>query len=238
MAAGHAEVRAAYRWLALILLAVTLTLDGIGLLLVFHLLPLDPEAHVSVAAGFWLLRALGTLAVLLLAPLLAIILCNLVAPVFSEIPFLAGMRAIRPRFAARLAAQSGLSLSTSIGLSLWRMGSLMGLSLLCLLLNFIPLLGTVLGAALQLYVSVRIVGWELLDPYLDKKGEGLKLQKATLRRHHPEILGMGAIAAPVLAIPLFGPLFFGLLQAAAANFVAECIEAEVPEEPDFPDIAS
>lgn len=237
LAAKDKEVRIAYLWLALILLAATLVLDVAGLLLLFHLTPLAPEASLSVAIGVWLLRALIALMILFLAPLLAIILCNICAPVFSELPFLAGMKTIRPRLAARLASQDGLTLRSAIGVSLYRMGTLIGVSLISMLLGMVPVLGTIVGAGLQLFFGARMVGWELLDPYLDKRGEGLKLQKSTLQKFHPEILGMGLVATPVFAIPLLGPLFFGLLQAAAANFVVECIEGSSPDEHDFPTIA-
>ncbi len=220
------EVRAAYFWIALALTLGTLLLQCAGLALTLHFIPLAEDAHLSVSIGVWLLRSVALIVVLLLAPIVAITLCNVAAPIFSEIPFLAGMRAIAPQLAEELQSQAGLPLASAIWLSLRRMLLFLGVVGVCLMIGLIPVVGAFIATPLQLYFAARTMGWEMLDPYFDKRGLGLQAQQELVRRHLPEILGMGAVCAPLLAVPLIGPLAFGVLQASAAQFVVEHLERE------------
>ncbi len=220
------EVRVAYLWIVLALMVGTLLLQALGLALTLHFIPLAEDAHLSTSIGVWLLRFLALLIVLLLAPIVAITLCNVAAPIFSEIPFLAGMRAINPQFAEELQRQPGLPLAYGIWLSLRRMLLFLGIVGVCVLIGLIPVIGAFIATPLQLYFAARTMGWEMLDPYFDKRALDLRAQKELVRKHLPEILGMGAACAPLLAIPLIGPLAFGVLQASAAQFVVEHLAPE------------
>lgn len=218
------DVRAAYVWIALALMSTTLTLQATGIALTFHFIPLSSEAHLSLSVGVWLLRIVVLVIVLLLAPIVAITLCNVVAPIFSEIPFLAGMRAVDRGLAEELSSKPGLPLAVAIWLSLRRMVLFFGLVGVCVMIGFIPLVGAFIAAPLQLYFAARTIGWEMLDPYFDKRSLRLPAQREIVSRHVPEILGMGVVCAPILAIPLVGPLMFGVLQASAAKFVVDHFE--------------
>jgi len=64
----------------------------------------------------------------------------------------------------------------------------------------------------------------LLDPYLDKLRLGYADQHAFVAAHRPALVGFGLPLSVLMAVPLVGPLFFGLAQGAAAQLVVEVIE--------------
>ncbi|NJK32509.1 MAG: EI24 domain-containing protein, partial [Deltaproteobacteria bacterium] len=97
-------------------------------------------------------------------------------------------------------------------------------SLCFLLLGLVPVVGSIAGAIGQTWLTARTVGWELVDPYFDRLGMGWSEQREFVREHRRSLLGFGLPLSLILAIPLVGPLLFGLAQAAAAVYVVR----EVP----------
>src|SRR5690606_22737695 len=138
-----------------------------------------------------------------------------------EIPFFAGLRSMDSERAARLQARPGLGTPSAIVTSLRRFGAFLVVVVCCALLSLVPVIGPVLAFPVQIYFAARTVGWEMLDPYLDRLGIKYGSQKQVVRAFGPEILGLGLVYAPLLSIPLVGPLCFGLLQAGAAKFGVE-----------------
>src|SRR5690606_14566140 len=76
------EVRRAYRFILLALFGVTLSLNFGGSYAVWHYTRPSEDASLWVDWGMMLLRLLGILATLLVAPVIAITTCNLLFPVF------------------------------------------------------------------------------------------------------------------------------------------------------------
>jgi uncharacterized protein involved in cysteine biosynthesis len=215
------EVRSTYGQLVLSLLALTTVLDGLGMWAIWHWI--DPGSGSGWVAVIllWAARLAAALIVLLIAPVFALFSINLMFPLLSERVFLAGMRAVDPARADGLAAKAGLSRLTSIRVSVVRMIVLGLLSLAALLCSLIPVAGPLLAPVAQTYLAARSVAWELLDPYFDKRQMKFPEQHAFMQRHRGLMAGFGLPYSLMLAIPLFGPLIFGLAQASAALLVAE-----------------
>ena len=93
-------------------------------------------------------------------------------------------------------------------------------------LTLVPVVGALLGPAFQLWSTSRALTWELLDPYFDRRSFGYAEQRAYLKAHSGPIVGFGLPLSFILAVPLVGPLFFGLAQAGAALLVVEVLEPE------------
>lgn len=214
-----ADVRKAYRFVLLSLFMVTLLVDALGIWAAWEYIRAAPDAAKWLTLAMSVLRVLAVLAVILLSPLFAITACNVLFPVFSEIPFLAGMRAFDLERGVRLGQRPGLSDTVAIVHSLRRFAKLLLASSGCFLLSFIPIVGTFAAPALHFYFAARAIGWEMMDPYFDKLGLPWDGQVKVVKAYAPELLGLGLVCVPLLAIPIIGPTFFGLLQAGAARFV-------------------
>ncbi|PRP96110.1 EI24 domain-containing protein [Enhygromyxa salina] len=187
----------------------------------------SPDASVWIAVGLWALRIVGSLVALLVGPLLAIFTVNIVFPMFNKGVFLAGLRTIDPERAAALGAKPGMPLGPSIGIAIWRLIKFVTLSLCCLLVGLIPVVGTIAGTVGQAWLTARTVAWELLDPYFDCLDIRHAEQQVFVRRHQDALLGFGLPISLMLAVPIVGPLLFGLAQVAGAMFVAR----ELPVDP-------
>lgn len=213
------EVRKTYRVIVLGLLAVSLFFNLSGGYAVWHFTQAQSDSSSWQVWGLLFLRFLGWFAVLLISPLVAITTCNLLFPVFSEIPFFAGLLSLNPERGAALKKRAGLGTRAAILNSVRRFGAFGLVSVGIFLLGLVPAVGPLVAPPLQLYFTARTVGWEMMDPYFDRLGLSSTDQKVIVRQYSAEILGMGLLCSPLLAIPLFGPLLFGLVQAGSANFV-------------------
>lgn len=219
------DVGRAYAALSIALLITTTLLDIGGIAALWSSTAAAPEASWWLEVGLLALRGVGIVVVLFVAPIVALVLVNNLAPVLAERIFLAGLRSVSPARADALAAAPGLPLGASITASLLRLGWFLGCSVSTLLLSFVPVLGTAASPVLQGFFSARAIGWELLDPYFDKCGMGFSDQRGFVNGHRWPIVGFGLPLGFAMAIPLAGPWFFGLAQAAAGRFVGEVLEA-------------
>lgn len=225
-AAWHsAEVRRTYAALALALLAITTVLDVAGIWTVVAWTRIDDGTWWEVAVMV-LLRLAGIAMVLLAAPVIAMFLVQALFPFLGERVFLAGLRVIAPERAAALAAAAGRPFLTTFVDALVRLALFLVLTLALFLLSLVPVVGSVLGPVLQTWRSAIALAWELLDPYFDKRGLDRDAQRELLRRHQSRLLGFALPFTFVMAIPLVGPLIFGLAQAGIARVVVDAIEAE------------
>ncbi|MCA9651003.1 MAG: EI24 domain-containing protein [Myxococcales bacterium] len=225
LSSGSAELRRTYLQLVGVLFVVGAVVDVAGIWAVLHYTAIGEDASWWLAAGLWVARVLGVVAVLLVAPLLALTVVNAIFPFLGERVFMAAMRVVSPARAEQLAASPGLPLVTSVLIELRRIASLLLRSVAIFLLSLIPAVGQVLGPVLQGYTSARGLAWELLDPYLDKLQLGYAEQRSFVAAHRPALVGFGLPLSLLMAIPVVGPLLFGLAQGAAAELVAEVIEA-------------
>lgn len=224
LSSRSAELRRTYLQLVLALLVGATVLDVLGIWTVLHLIPIGDGASWWEVVLLWVGRVIGIGVVLLAAPLVGLALVNLAFPFLGERVFLAAMRVVSPVRAEQLAAQPGLPLSTALGVAALRLLWFVALSVGAFLVSFVPVAGQVLGPVLQGYLGARGLAWELLDPYLDKLGLGFSEQRAFVAAHRPALVGFGLPLTFLMAIPLLGPLLFGLAQGAAAQLVVEVIE--------------
>jgi len=219
LALGNREVRKIYLRLALALMLTSIVLvAGLGYA-IWALIP-APESLLLA----WTLRIVGTVLTLLAAPLLALFVVNIVFPFLGEDVFLAGLRAVDPARADELAAAEGTGFAASTANSLRRLLYFVGVTLLSFMLALVPVLGAVLGPLAQLWFGSRMLSWELLDPYFDRRGLDHAGQRATMKAHRSAMFGFGVPWTLLLAIPIVGPLGFGLAQAAAALLVTDVLE--------------
>ena len=134
------------------------------------------------------------------------------------------MRVLDPERADKLAAAEGLSFAAGLGSSVRRLLHFLGLTFLAFGITLIPIIGALLGPALQLWSTSRALTWELLDPYFDRRGFRYAEQRRYLRSYRGAVFGFGLPLSFVLGVPIIGPLFFGLAQASSAMLVAEVLE--------------
>jgi CysZ protein len=227
LASQSAELWRTYLQLVLALLVGATVLDVAGIWAVLHFVAVDDPRWWMVAV-MWAVRLVGIVVVLLAAPLVGLALVNLLFPFLGERVFMAAMRVVSPARAEQLAAQPGLPLATGLGIAVVRLLMFVALGIGAFVVSLVPVIGQVLGPVLQGYLGARGLAWELLDPYLDKQQLRLAEQRAFVAAHRPALVGFGLPLMLLMAIPLVGPLMFGLAQGAAAKLVVEVIEAPIP----------
>ncbi len=228
LATGNAEVRRVYMRLALTLVLTTLVLMGGLGWAIWGWIPRPDEAAAWLRVLLWTLKLGGTALVMLAAPLLALFIVNIALPFLGERVFMAGLRQVDPARADALEADAGAGLRTSVASSLRRLLYFVGVTLLTFALTMVPVLGAVLGPVAQLWFTARMLSWELLDPYFERRGLTYAEQRTLLASHRTAMFGFGAPWTLLLALPVVGPLGFGLAQAAAALLVTEVIESGGP----------
>lgn len=227
-ALGNGDVRRVYFRFTLVLLVLSLLLGGLLGWAVWGLTA--PESAGGYVAGHFgdvvaaLMRVAGLAIVALVSPLLAFLAVGLLIPVFSETLFLAGLRPLDPARAEALARAPGLSIAASVWKTVRLLVHLLSFTVLAFALSFVPFAGVVLGPAVQLWATGKILGWELLDPFFDKQRMAFAAQKQYVHRHIAGVVGFGVAWSFVLALPLIGPLFFGLAQAAAPMLLTRVLE--------------
>lgn len=220
------EIGKAYLRAALVIFALTVVIDIGTIWGLWHFTMPADDAQLWLVVALWLARALGTLALLLVGPLLAIFTVNTAFPVFNKELFLAGLREVDPDRAATLGAKPGMAIPTAIAISMRRLLKFLLLSAGLFVLGFVPVIGVV-ATLLQLWLTARTVAWELMDPYFDCLDIRYAEQKQFIARLQKPLLGFGLPVALLFAIPFIGPLCFGIVQAAAATLVSR----EFPIDP-------
>lgn len=221
------EVGKAYLKVAAAVFLLTLVITSTSIWALWANTAPSADASTWLVVGMWLLAVVGSIVALLIGPLLAIFTINIAFPMFNRGVFLAGLRVVDPERAAALAAKPGMPIGPSIRIASWRLIKFLVLSLCCLIVGLIPVVGTIVGALAQAWLTSRTVAWELLDPYFDCLDIRHAEQRDFVGRHQKALLGFGLPISLMLAIPIAGPLLFGLAQAAGAIFVAR----EVPVDP-------
>jgi len=222
------EVGRAYLRLAITLLLATVALDFGGIAAVWHYTAANPDATWWLAAGMMALRLVGIILVLLIAPVAGLLIVNNVAPFLAERVFLASLASVAPTRAAELAAWEGLPWVVSLRISIVRFVRLLATTALAFGVSLIPVAGAIGGPLLGGYFSARALAWELLDPYFDKLRYSFAEQRSYVKERQQVLLGFGLPLSFAMAIPLLGPLLFGLAQAAAGRLVGEILETNGP----------
>lgn len=224
-------VRRAYLRVVALIFLVTLSLDVGGIWGLFVLTRAPEDPNLGLVIGLWAARVIGSVAIVLIVPILAILLVNLIFPFFNQGIFLAGLRAVDPERAAALEAKPGMPVGPAVSTSAWRLFKYAVPVLALFVLNLVPVVGSIAAAGAQLWLTARTVAWELLDPYFDCLDIRYAEQKAMVAGLQKPMVGFGLPMALLLAIPVIGPLSFGLVQAAAGTFVDRELARHPSEEP-------
>lgn len=86
----------------------------------------------------------------------------------------------------------------------------------CILLGCIPVLGTIVGGAVNLYVDCFVFGYDYFEIPLALRGQRRADKRACAKRHRGHVLGLGASVLLMNLIPIVGSIF---LTTAAAGAV-------------------
>ncbi|GEM_PF-956089 len=230
---SNAEARAAYlrATAGLFVLAVVFTGAGIGAL--FTTTVPGSDAAVWVVIVLWIARVSGTLLALVIGPLVALFAVNIVFPSLNQDLFMAGLRAVDPGRAERITQGPGMSARASAWGATRRLFRFAWMSAGFLLLNLVPVVGSVAGIAGQGWLNARSLAWELMDPYFDCLDISYQGQLDFVERHRHALLGFGLPLSLMFAIPFLGPLLVGLGQGAVGTFIVREIA-----DPTMPTVAA
>lgn len=225
---ASAEVRRTYAQLVAALFVLSSVLDVVGIWAVWAWTRAAGDASWWSVVVLVLLRIAGIAIVLLVAPIVALFVVDVVFPFLGDRVFIAGMRQLHRARAAELEAMPGRPLARVVIDALVRLVAFLAIGLALLLLSLVPVVGSIAAPVLQTWRSAVVLGWELLDPYFDKLGLDRAAQRELLRRHQAAVLGFSLPFVFVMAIPFVGALMFGLAQAAVAALVVDVIECDTP----------
>ena len=221
-------VRKLYARLILVVTVVCITFQAAGVWAVLSFWAPAATASTLSTIGHVVAEVVAIILVLVASPLLALLLISIALPVLAENLFLAALDTRRPELADHLRSGKGLSVAAGIDSSLRRMFALLFVTALSFAVSLIPVIGIVAGPALQLSVTARALTWELLDPWFDLNRMPYDQQKAFVDAHRGLALGFGIPYAFLLAVPVIGPMTFGIAQSGAALLVADALlEAKV-----------
>ena len=125
-------------------------------------------------------------------------------------------RQVELRLGMRPEDMKELSLRYQVGDTLRDFGALLVINGGFLLLNFVPVLGTVVGTAGALYFDSFIFGMDYLDFPLALRGLRRAEKRAFGRRHRAHTVGLGAAIFLFNLVPVVGSV---VLSTAAAGAV-------------------
>jgi uncharacterized protein involved in cysteine biosynthesis len=216
-------VRRLYLRLLLIVTLVCVAFQAAGVWAVLTYWSPETDASTLANVGHILAEIVAIILVLLAAPLLALLLISVALPVLAESLFLAALDTRRPELADALRSGKGLSIAASVNSSLRRMARLLLVTLASFALALVPIIGVVAGPALQILGTARALSWELLDPWFDLNRMPYKEQKSFVSEHSALCLGFGLPYSLLMAIPIIGPMTFGIAQSGAALLVADAL---------------
>ncbi len=224
------EVGKSYAMLAGSIFVIALLLDVLGIWAIVHFTATDGLSWWAVIS-LLLLRLAGIVIVLLAAPVLALFTVNTIMPMLGERVFFAGLRAVNPGRATELEGMTPLPLSTAVAQNLIRLLLFFGLSAATFALSLVPVVGAIIAAVLQVLLTARALGWELLDPYFERLHYRFDEQYSFVKARGPALVGFALPYSLIMAIPLVGPLVFAVAQAAVGTLVNDVLEAQGPTQP-------
>ena len=220
---SRGPVRSFYARLVLVVSVVAIAFEVAGIWAVFEVWNPSEATNTYAGIGLILLDVVGVILVLLSAPLLAVFIVSIALPVLAERVFLAAVATRRPDLAERLRAGEGLSFAEGATGNLRRMFRLLLGTGVAFAAGFIPIVGVVVGPALQLWFTSRALAWELLDPWFDLQRIPYATQREFVRKHSGMCVGFGLPYAVLLAVPIVGPMAFGIAQSGAGLLVADAL---------------
>ncbi|MGB0589435.1 MAG: EI24 domain-containing protein [Myxococcota bacterium] len=151
----------------------------------------------------WVLWFVLGLGVLLYAPVLFVLLASVVLPPFHGPVFAAA----RTHSGGPSVEATPVSMGSSLLYDLKRLVRFVGLSLLLLPLNLLPVIGSVAYLVAQFLLSARTLGWDLLSHHFELHGMGLEAQEEWVGKRRALVFGLGAGATLLAMLPLVQIVF-------------------------------
>jgi uncharacterized protein involved in cysteine biosynthesis len=151
----------------------------------------------------WLLYVVFIVGALFYSPVLFTILASAVLPAFHGPVF----DAARARVGGPAVTGSRTPWVRTLVLELTRLVRFIALSLLILPLNLVPVVGSLVYLAAQLYLSARTLGWDLLAYHFELHGMDMPAQKAFVRQNTGLVLALGGGATLLAMVPVVQLLF-------------------------------
>lgn len=94
------------------------------------------------------------------------------------------------------------------------------------MLQFIPLLGTLVGLFAAVSADALILGNDFLSHPMKLRGQRFAQRRDFVRRHLPETFGIGAVTLPLGLIPIFGGFVSAMSLVGTVRLYRELIEAD------------
>ena len=216
-------VRRLYFRMMVVVSLTCIAFQAAGVWGVLNYWPSDVETTTLTTIGHVLAEIVAIVIVIMAAPLLALLLVSIALPVLAESLFLAALDTRQPAVADALRSGKGLSIPVSVANNVRRTMRVLFGTAISFALSLIPFAGAILGPAMQLYVTSRALSWELLDPWFDLNRMSYNEQKHFIESHRSLCLGFGGPYSVMMAVPILGPMTFGIAQSGAALLVADAL---------------
>lgn len=97
-------------------------------------------------------------------------------------------------------------------------------------IGLVPVVGTVIAAALGFWLAARAAAYDCYDAVLARRGLAYQAKLAVLARHRGRTLGLGAAVAGLLLVPLVNLVALGVGATAATLTLLE-LDGVVPPAP-------
>lgn len=162
------------------------------------------EAWYWVRAGIgWVLRIAAVVGAMFIAPVLFSTLAASLLPVFHGPVF----KAARSRAGGLDMAGPGVGVAAVIRTEVMRLTKFLVLSVLMLLLNLLPVIGSLAYMIGQFLLSARTLGWDLMSHHFELHGLELEQQAEFVKGHRSLVYTMGGVATLLCMIPVAQLLF-------------------------------
>ena len=102
----------------------------------------------------------------------------------------------------------------------------LSIHLAAFLAQFIPFLGTVVSVPIVLVTDAFVFGWEILAYPMGVRGMTLKQRGAFIKRHRPEVVGLGSAVLPFVIVPVIGGFMMSFATVGAVLLYRDLIEAD------------
>jgi CysZ protein len=170
----------------------------------------------EVALG-WVARIAVMLGMLALAPVLFTVVCGIFMPAFYGSIF---RRARELAGGPPMADDGGARKEIAFVLiDLRRLGRLIVFSLLLLLLNFVPIIGSVVYFVAQALLASHTLGWDLIGRHLELHDVRYGQQRAFIATRRRLVLATGFVAGLLCLVP-FLQLVFVTTNVAGAGVMS------------------
>jgi uncharacterized protein involved in cysteine biosynthesis len=176
----------------------------------------------------WLLRVAAVVGCLVIGPVLFNLGASLVMPIFYGRIFSVARSASG---AAEEAEFDTAAVARIVAVEVRRIVRFVLLSLLALLLNLVPVVGSAAYMVVQFTLSASALGWDLLSHHFELHNLSYEEQKAWVKANRSLVLTLGGVATALCAIPIVQLVFITTNVAGAGVLSARLDGAPSAPQP-------